>query len=65
MPRPTSLKKLIEANKAKSVSQLSTEGQTLFELLVLIVDIKYRRVHGENLSDSLDRRYNDSKVFYE
>lgn len=53
--RRRSLPSLIQKNN-KSINDFSTEAQTLFGFLVLVVDIKYRNKYGHRLGDG-DTRY--------
>ena len=43
------LKRLISKSSPGQVDDLSTDAQTLFGLLVLIVDIKYRNKYGRSI----------------
>ncbi len=38
-----------EFDEVKSLDDLSTDGQTMYELMTLVVDIKYRRRYGESI----------------
>ena len=50
-----SIPSLIKKNNS-SVNNFSTEAQTLFKFLELIVDIKYRKKYGRSLGEN-DTRY--------
>lgn len=54
--RPT-IKGLLAHNQFNGVDELSTDGQTFFEFLVLIVDIKYRNKYGKEFADQYGRGY--------
>jgi hypothetical protein len=62
-PAPTSQKRLqsiselIARNGSKNTDELSTDAQTLFGLITLIVDIKYRAKYGSSFGESMDKRY--------
>jgi hypothetical protein len=66
MPGPSrsrrcrSLHSLIAKNN-QSISTFSTEAQTLFEFLALIVDIKHRQEFGYSLGDG-DTRYGNRQL---
>lgn len=49
--RRRSLPSLIKKNN-QSLNSFSTEAQTLFRFLTLVVDIKYRIKYGHKLGDS-------------
>ncbi len=57
--RYSSVSSLIKKNN-KTVTSFSTEAQTLFRLLELIVDIKYRKKYGHTLGYS-DSRYGNQE----
>lgn len=54
MSTSKSIHKMVEeARKAKSINDLSEPAANLFNLLVLIVDIQYRRRnHGKSLENN-------------
>lgn len=47
-----------EFEKAKTSLDLSTEAQTLFNFLVLVVDINYRHRYGSKIEPQRGRGYN-------
>lgn len=49
-------------NTTIDVDELSTDAQTLFGLLTLIVDIKYRIKHGCSLGERADKRYSETTM---
>lgn len=53
---------LIARNCGADVDELETDAQTLFGLLTLIVDIKYRVKYGSSLGKRADKRYSDANV---
>lgn len=53
--RHRSLQTLIK-NNDKSINDFTTDAQTFFRFLVLVVDIKYRKKYGHKLGDG-DTRY--------
>ena len=55
--RRRSLPSLIYKNN-KSINDFSTDAQTLFRFLVLVVDIKYRIKYGHRLGDGDTRHGN-------
>ena len=55
--RRRSLPSLIHKNN-KSINDFSTDAQTLFRFLVLVVDIKYRIKYGHRLGDGDTRHGN-------
>lgn len=57
--RHRSLHSLIKNNN-KSIDDFSTEAQTFFRFLVLVVDIKYRNRYGHTLGDG-DTRYGNQE----
>lgn len=57
--RYTSLPSLIRRND-QSIDTFSTEAQTLFRFLALVVDIKYRNKYGHKLGDG-DTRYGEQE----
>lgn len=57
--RRRSLPSLINKNNT-SVNNFSTDAQTLFRFLVLVVDIKYRVKYGHRLGDG-DTRYGNKE----
>ncbi len=57
--RRRSLPSLIQKNN-QSINNFSTETQTLFRFLVLVVDIKYRIKYGHRLGDG-DTRYGNEE----
>lgn len=57
--RRRSLPSLIKKNN-KQINNFSTDAQTLFRFLVLVVDIKYRVKHGHRLGDG-DTRYGNQE----
>lgn len=44
------------------VDELSTDAQTLFGLLTLIVDIKYRVKYGSTFGEQVDKRYSEDTM---
>jgi len=57
--RRRSLPSLINKNN-NSINNFSTDAQTLFRFLVLVVDIKYRVKYGHRLGDG-DTRYGNQE----
>lgn len=57
--RSGSLPALIKKNDL-SINKFSTDAQTLYRFLVLVVDIKYRNKYGHKLGDS-DSRNGDKE----
>lgn len=53
---------LIAKNAVKNVDDLSTDAQTLFGLLTLIVDIKYRAKYGRQFGEDADKRYSEDTI---
>ena len=53
---------LIAINRTKHVDSLSTDAQTLFGLLTLIVNIKYRVKYGSTLGEQADKRYSENTM---
>jgi hypothetical protein len=48
------LKKLVAKElSAKSINDLSTDGLVLFNLMVLITDIKFRKKYGEKEKEKI------------
>lgn len=58
--RASSVTELIAASTTKDVDELCTDAQTLFGLLTLIVDIKYRIKYGHSLGNQADGQYSES-----
>lgn len=58
--RRRSLPSLISKNN-KSINNFSTDAQTLFRFLVLVVDIKYRMKYGHSLGDGDTRHGNQEQ----
>lgn len=58
--RRRSLPSLIHKNN-QSINNFSTETQTLFRFLVLVVDIKYRIKYGHRLGDDDTRHGNQEQ----
>lgn len=54
-----SVPSLIKKNN-ETVTNFSTEAQTFFRLLELIIDIKYRKKYGHTLGH-IDTRYGDQE----
>lgn len=61
----TSIRQLVGNNYGGSIDDMSTVAQTLFGLLVLIVDIKYRVKYGETFDDQRGRGYSKNEQFKE
>lgn len=60
------LAKLITTqDNVKQLDDLSTDAQTLFGLLVLIVDIKYRIKCGDTFDEQRSRGYSKNEQFNE
>lgn len=57
--RRRSLPPLIKKNN-QQINDFSTDAQTLFRFLVLVVDIKYRIKYGHRLGDG-DTRYGNQE----
>lgn len=57
-----SIAEFIALNGGKEVDELSTDAQTLFGLLTLIVDIKYRVKYGGSLGGQADKRYSENTM---
>lgn len=53
---------IIAKNDIIDVDLLSTDAQTLFGLLTLIVDIKYRAKYGGSLGERADTRYSENTM---
>ena len=60
-PSP-SITGFIARNGGTEVDELSTDAQTLFGLLTLIVDIKYRVKYGGSLGEQADKRYSENTM---
>lgn len=60
MIKPTNLKSLMNANHVSSVDDLSTNAQTFFGFLTLIVDINYRKKYGMTFEDQHGRGYSEN-----
>lgn len=59
-----SIKKLVERHEdIRSINDLSTDAQTLFGFLALIVDIKYRNRYGHTFEDHNARGYSERVQF--
>lgn len=59
LPRKSkTIRKVIRQNATKKLDDLSTEGRVLFDLMVLITDIKYRVQYGETIEINRGRGYN-------
>ncbi len=67
---PTSLKEqpnltiaeFVALDGGTDVDELSTDAQTLFGLLTLIVNIKYRNKYGTSLGEQADKRYSENTM---
>jgi len=57
-----SITEFIARNGGTEVDELSTDAQTLFGLLTLIVGIKYRLKHGSSLGEQADKRYSENNM---
>lgn len=57
-----SITEFIAGNGGTEVDELSTDAQTLFGLLTLIVDIKYRVKYGSSLGEQADKRYSENTM---
>lgn len=53
---------LISCNDAVDVDELSTNAQTLFGLLTLVIDIKYRTKYGSSLGEQANKRYSKNTM---
>lgn len=60
---PKNLLNFINKNNQTKVDDLSTDAQTLFELIVLIVDIKYRLKYGKTFDTQRGKGYSDDVQF--
>lgn len=56
-----SLQQLIK-EETRHVDDLSTDAQTLFGLLTLIIDIKYRVKYGSSLGECTHERYSKNTM---
>lgn len=65
MVKRSQLRTLLDVDDTALVDALSTNAQTLFGLLVLIVDIQYRNRYGEKFEDGHDRAYSERVQFNE
>ncbi len=52
----------IALNGGTQADELSTDAQTLFGILTLIVDIKYRLKYGNSLGEQADKRYSENTM---
>lgn len=57
-----SIAEFVAANCGMEVDELSTDAQTLFGLLTLIVDIKYRVRHGSSFGEQVHKRYSEDTM---
>lgn len=57
-----SVTEFIARNGGTEVDELSTDAQTLFGLLTLIVDIKYRVKYGSSFGEQADKRYSEDTM---
>lgn len=57
-----SIADLIARNNGADVDELTTDGQTLFGLLTLIIDIKYRVRYGASIGERAAERYSEAIV---
>jgi hypothetical protein len=57
-----SITEFIARNGENDVDGLSTDAQTLFGLLTLIVDIKYRLKYGSSLGEQTNKRYSENTM---
>ncbi len=57
-----SITEFIALNGGSEVDDLSTDAQTLFGLLTLIVDIQYRLKFGSTLGERADKRYSENTM---
>lgn len=55
----TTISDFVKANNAKHVDGLSTEAQILFNLLTLIVEIRYRHKYGKTVEQQRGKSYSD------
>lgn len=60
-PSP-SIAEFVAVNGGTEVDELSTDAQTLFGLLTLIVDIKYRVKYGSSFGEQADKRYSEDTM---
>lgn len=57
-PKPnTAVQKLIARNNKKATANLSTDAQTFFEFLVLLVDIRFHHRYNKPLEVQRGRSY--------
>lgn len=59
--RNSSIEELIAMNNGSDVDVLSTDAQTLFGLLKLIVDIQYRLKYGDSVEEKESKRYSETQ----
>ena len=51
------LGQLLSSDDSADVNDLSVEGQTLFNFMILLINIEYRRRHGKKLDNQYGRGY--------
>lgn len=56
-PKNPGLAEFLALNRVDTIDALSTEGQVFFELITLIVNIKYRNKYGNSLDIQHGRGY--------
>jgi hypothetical protein len=59
MRRNRTISELIQSNTSGSLDNLSTDAQTLFGFLTLIVDIKYRNKYGRPFDEQHGKGYSE------
>jgi hypothetical protein len=59
---PASIVELVTRNVTLDVDKLSTDAQTLFGLLTLVVDIRYRVKYGSSFGEQMDKRYSEATM---
>lgn len=57
------MKEFLAVSIHKPLSDLNTDERTLYELLVLIVDIKYRVKYGHILEDQHGKGYSVDTIY--
>lgn len=57
-----SITEFIALNDGTEIDELSTDAQTLFGFLTLIVDIKYRVRYGSSFGEQADKRYSENTM---
>jgi hypothetical protein len=57
MRKSQTIAQLIRSNQTSNIDELSTDAQTLFGFLTLIIDIKYRHRYGKVIEEQRGKGY--------